>query len=945
MSNAIKTIYDDRDFFQSTLSKIRLLGLSPIALKPHLFGSGVCSCTDPDECHQLGKRPRPTADGKWDHKPLFGDGLGVLASAGIIFLDLDIKPGEGDGFATLENLNIILPSTRNQKTKNGCHYALKVPENIKQAESKIKNGTNIYGPKSCVDMRADGSYIRLYPNEKGEYDLLNSDISIADAPGEILQAVIPHKFSDTDKPSVNPLSHSKNFEVSTDRAQSRRLEGAELEAAITDLKAFPTASTGGGGVNLAGAVRLLTRGWLMLPTQVDEVLREYYNPNCKPPWDLNNQDDLKNWKHTLQKAPEEGEPWGNRLRTLANKGNNDLSIEHAKAHIAQSMLRIKEGDSGAPFEKAFIEALRVIQQENLADYMRVRDEIKKANPKVNITWMDKSVNSDREIINAAVADELVLLAQERCTLFHNNEREPYAAFDTNGHREIWNLQKDGFIEWLSHEYYKEKGRAPAKNSIDTAIATLSGQAKFGGNEKFVYIRVANYDDAYWVDLCNDQWQAVKITSQGWEIIDNPPVMFTRSPTMRALSIPIQGGDIKPLFNMINIPESERLLLLAWLLECLRPETPYAVLELIGEQGSAKSSTQNILRNIIDPNQSNLRHIPKNREDVFVTARNAHLVSYENVSHVPADYQDALCVLATGGGFATRTLYTNSDETVLDLKKPVVLNGISVIVTAQDLLDRTVHIALPSITERKTSQDLKRQFDQHKAGILGGLFDLFARVLKILPTVNIPPEQLPRMADFAYLGEAIYRAHEYPHGVFIEHYSQMRRDGVHRTLEASPVAIAILEYLNRNSSGFDGTVKKLYETLTSFKADGESWPRSPKGFADAFRRVAPSLRQIGINAKISDRPSREGYMCLLKRKVEPFLPVETLYEVHNVHNVHTLGKNAPINGANSTICELGELGELAREFEVKKKGASNNSDRETSMLRNTVGDLPSNVERF
>ena len=40
--------------------------------------------------------------------------------------------------------------------------------------------------------------------------------------------------------------------------------------------------------------------------------------------------------------------------------------------------------------------------------------------------------------------------------------------------------------------------------------------------------------------------------------------------------------------------------------------------------------------------------------------------------------------------------TTCDETVIELKKPIVLNGIPVNVTAQDLLDRTIHIDLPVI---------------------------------------------------------------------------------------------------------------------------------------------------------------------------------------------------------------------------------------------------------
>jgi hypothetical protein len=374
---------------------------------------------------------------------------------------------------------------------------------------------------------------------------------------------------------------------------------------------------------------------------------------------------------------------------------------------------------------------------------------------------------------------------------------------------------------------------------------------------------STHDGAYWLDLCNDQWQAVRITADGWQVIDNPPVMFTRSSSMRSLPMPQQGGDFAALWDVANIPQVDRLTVLAWLLECLRPDTPYVVLELTGEQGSAKTSTQEALRDLVDPNQANCRAAPKAVEDVWVMARNSHMVSFENLSHLTANYQDALCVLATGGGYATRTLFTTADETVLNLKKPVILNGIAVIVTAQDLLDRTLHIDLPTITHRIRASELKTRFDTEKSRIFGALLTLFSRVMKVLPTIELEPHELPRMADFAFLGEAVYRAHGHPPLAFLTTYNAKRQDGIYRTIEASPVASAMLAYLEEHPYGFEGTVKVLLTNLEQYKQDNDGWPRSAKGFADALRRLSPALRMIGIAANIDEQRGKHGYRCTLK----------------------------------------------------------------------------------
>ncbi|WP_298225230.1 hypothetical protein, partial [Acidocella sp.] len=99
------------------------------------------------------------------------------------------------------------------------------------------------------------------------------------------------------------------------------------------------------------------------------------------------------------------------------------------------------------------------------------------------------------------------------------------------------------------------------------------------------------------------------------------------------------------------------------------DTPFPVLELVGEQGSAKSTTQSVLRSLVDPNKVMLRGRPKTVEDIFVAARNNWLVSYENLSGLTAEQQDAFCTLSTGGGFASRQLYTNGEEHVMETKRP------------------------------------------------------------------------------------------------------------------------------------------------------------------------------------------------------------------------------------------------------------------------------------
>lgn len=513
-------------------------------------------------------------------------------------------------------------------------------------------------------------------------------------------------------------------------------------------------------------------------------------------------------------------------------------------------LAAEAGDVGAPFEPAALATLRNLQAQDFAGWVRLRTRLKRAG--VGVTELDRQLRhgdgappEDDE----TVADKLIALARSQCQFLHDAQREPYAVFEAAGARQVHGVLSSGFSDYLSHAYYTQHDRAPTEQSLKVALATLRGQAQFEGEACEVFTRIAKTEAGYWLDLCNDAWQCVQVTATGWAVVAGAGApLFTRSASMRPLPVPERGGTLDALWLLVNIPVADRLMVLAWMLECLRADTPHVVLELVGEQGSAKSSTQRALRRLIDPNQADLRAAPKSVEDVWIAARNSHMVSLENLSHLHPQYQDALCVLATGGGYSARTFYTNAEETILELRKPIVLNGISVIVTAQDLLDRCLHIDLPTIQAREMAGDMEARFEAAQPALLGALLDLFVKVLAALPSVQIPPEQRPRMADFAALGEAVFRVHGEPAGAFLARYSAMREDGVRRTIDASPVGAALAAYLADVPGGFNGTLSELLDRLDRYRPHGEAWPRSAKGLGDALRRLAPALRLIGFECK-------------------------------------------------------------------------------------------------
>ncbi len=573
----------------------------------------------------------------------------------------------------------------------------------------------------------------------------------------------------------------------------------------------------------------------------------------------------------------------------------------AEEVVRSAIERIKaDGAPGPAMEKATIEALATLAVEDPSTFANLRHELKGSHPGVLIAEVSRAVDvAKREIFpsessdDRALADLLIAEIERRGDLFHDGESEPHICINADTHREIHHLQTKTFREWLSWTCYSILGKAPSDNVVAQTITALSGRALHDGDEHPVYLRAAPDPggDGYWIDLCNTAWEAIHVTPMNWEIVAAPAVRFRRTQAMRPLPSPEKDGSFNQLWRLANIPIEYRVLVVTWILECWRQSTPFPILELIGGQGTGKSDTQDRLRDLVDPNAVNLRAAPKDVESIHVGAGSNWLVSYNNLSRVTPAAQDALCALSTGGGHASRTLYTNRDETIIESKRPVILNGITPLGTAQDMIDRSIRLELPIITTRRKDADLKAEFKQARPSILGWLLDLFVKVLAVLPGVEI--KDPPRLADFAELGEAVRLAMGEQNS-FAEVYANVRQRAITQGIEASPAALAMLDYAESKSPGqlHSGTIKTLLRKLEAFKGDADAWPRSARGLSEILRRQAPALQSVGIEVTFDPVRRMDGYHVAVQKHSLP--EGKKSNDVHDVHEAHEVQETGGIH---------------------------------------------------
>jgi hypothetical protein len=469
------------------------------------------------------------------------------------------------------------------------------------------------------------------------------------------------------------------------------------------------------------------------------------------------------------------------------------------------------------------------------------------------------------------ADLLIKLA-EAGDLYHTADSTGFAdvRVGEDGHRETWPIRSKGFRRWLVRRFYEATRGAPNSEAMKSALALIEAKAQFDGSERIVSLRVAGADDRLYLDLADGQWRAIEIDGEGWRIIVDPPVRFRRAAGMLPLPAPARGGSLGDLCRLINVRDKrDTVLVVAWLLAALRYRGPYPVLALTGEHGSAKSSLVALLRSLVDPNTALLRTLPRDEHDLFIAATNGHVIAIDNVSSLPPWLSDALCRLSTGGGFATRQLYTDTDEVLLDAMRPIALTGIEDVVTRGDLADRAVPVRLDPVLEerRRPEREIWVEFEAARPRILGALLDAIAHGIRELPTTR--PDRLPRMADFALWVTACEAVLWQP-GTFLRAYDSNRDEMNETVIEGDVVATAVRTLMMDRSTWIgtaQGLLLVLAEIVGKLGTNLKSWPATPRALSGRLRRAAPNLRRVAISIVFGERRSKERPITITAEKPE------------------------------------------------------------------------------
>jgi hypothetical protein len=426
------------------------------------------------------------------------------------------------------------------------------------------------------------------------------------------------------------------------------------------------------------------------------------------------------------------------------------------------------------------------------------------------------------------------------------------------------LRSKFFKQWLVRQYYEQTEKSPNNEALRQALNVIEAKAVFDGPEIKLSLRVAEHEGALWYDLANKAWQAVKITPDGWEVINNPPILFRRFKNTAAQILPQKGGSFDLLRKYINLKDEEDwLLLTALIAHAFVPGVPHAIPVFYGDKGSAKTTAQRVIRKLVDPAIRDTMTLPNDKNELVLMLMTNYAPCFDNLDGLSPWQSDMLCQAATGGGISKRELYTDMEEVILSFLRCPMLNGINLVASRDDLLDRCVLFKLERIVEeeRKTEAEFWREFEGDRPYILGAIFDVLTKALQIYQHVKLPA--LPRMADFATWGYAIMEAAGGKGEAFLRTYRKNIAGAVEEAVTNDIVGAAVAEFMDGKEE-WEGTATELLEALSelpSVNTKERSWPKRPNTLTRELKKIKSALADYGIKVDTGFRTTTQRLILL------------------------------------------------------------------------------------
>ena len=530
---------------------------------------------------------------------------------------------------------------------------------------------------------------------------------------------------------------------------------------------------------------------------------------------------------------------------------------HPLTNISIVLMDIRTKDKGDRFGAAVTIPGRNTETHTLREW----DEIVKAGDSI-YDGLDLAISEALEkhlgkapaqMKGADAATRLVeLVLRDDTVLFADDRGEPYARVRSDDHFDILPIDKS-FSKWLGRMFYQAEGKAPGQDALKSAINILQGRAIYDGESHKLHIRVADHESAYWYYLSDDRRRAVRISRDGWEVVDEPPILFRHYTHMRPQDEPERQerpGALDKLLDLFNFRENDRRMFKIMLITDLVPGIAHCGLSLSGQQGCGKTLVLKMEKQLIDPSSIEILSFPKKDEEFLRLLDRHYIVPFDNITRVSWERSDMLCRSISGESSATRKLYTDDEDYIRAIKRIIRMNGLNNNIRASDLLSRMILMELTPIGEMRGEKALWEDFYRLRPDALGELFDLLSKTMDIYE--NITSSKAPRMADWYEWAEAAAVALGMQQHEFTELFAEYEEKQDSEALEQSSLAPILEGFARDGEKAYVGTAADLLKILT-LRADEQGisirdrrqWPSNHVELGKRITPLVPNLASRGV----------------------------------------------------------------------------------------------------
>jgi len=462
-------------------------------------------------------------------------------------------------------------------------------------------------------------------------------------------------------------------------------------------------------------------------------------------------------------------------------------------------------------------------------------------------------DSEAKASGKSTASDLIKIA-EQYYLFHDDMQTAFAWINN----ETYNVNGTRFHQFIARELYTRKRKTAGTEAMNQALSAIEGKALFDGKMLELHNRVAAHEGAFYYDMGNGK--AIKTEVNGWVVDAEPPILFRRYPHQAPQALPEKGGELRKIFDFMNVTDDkDQLLMEVTIVSFFVPGIPHPVIYAQGGHGTGKTKGIVYIKKLVDPSKLKSSILSNDKNQLIQTLSHHYFCLFDNISIIPDWTSDVMSMAVTGGAQSRRKLYSDEEDLILTFMRCVALTAINMCITRSDLLDRTILINFDQFQygQRKEEAVLDGEFEKEKPRLLGAIFDTLSKAMRIYPDVKV--ENLPRMADFCRWGCAIAIALGYEKEDFLEAYGV----NVHRqnqvVVNTNVLAQAVLIFMEDKAewSGFMGELYKALKALVEDPKEDETFPKYPNKMRSHFERIAPNLKEYGIEVFIAKNHTEKG----------------------------------------------------------------------------------------